>query len=362
MEGIRSNTSSQKCKPKELNNYATLTVLNNMYKHLETPKSYARILFVDFSSVFNTIQPHFLVRKLINMSVNPCLIKWISDFLTNRTQSVRIKSCQSSTVTINTGAPQGCVLSPLLFIIYTNDCVAKNSCCSIVKFADDAALVALLNDSHEDGYRSEIKNLTHWCQENYLQINVKKTKEMIIDLRNRETSLEPVHVNDNSVEIVSEYKYLGTVIDNKLNWNKNTENVYKKCQQRLHFLRKLRCFDVDVKLLKMFYSSFVQSILSFCMQCWYNSLNLQNKNKLIKIVNVSSKIVGTILEHPASINEEKTLSHVQKIISDSSHVLFNEYVLLPSGRRYKVPLLKSNRSKKSFVPFSISILNSLVIK
>ena len=333
-------------------------MLNSVYKHLETPKSYARILFVDFSSAFNTIQPHLLLRKFMNMNVNPSLIKWISDFLTNRTQSVRIKSCQSSTVTINTGAPQGCVLSPLLFILYTNDCVAKDSCCSLVKFADDAALVALLKDSHDDGYRSEIKNLSHWCKDNYLLINVKKTKEIIIDFRNRETSVKPVYVNDTAVEIVSEYKYLGTIIDDRLNWNKNTENVYKKCQQRLHFLRKLRSFDVDIKLLKLFYISFVQSVWSFGLQCWYNSLSLQNKYKMIKIVNVSSKIVGTILDHPDSINEEKSLLHAQKIISDPTHVLCNEYTLLPSVRRFKVPCFKSNRAKKSFIPFSISLLNA----
>ena len=338
---------------------ATLCVLNSLYKHLETPKSYARIMFVDFSSAFNTIQPHLLVRKLIDMNVNASLINWISNFLTNRTQSVRINSHHSSTATISTGAPQGCVLSPLLFIIYTNDCVAKDSCCSLVKFADDAALVALLQGSNEDGYRSEIQNLSHWCQDNYLQINVKKTKEIIIDFRNRESSVKPVYVNDTAVEIVSEYKYLGTIIDDKLNWNINTENVYKKCQQRLHFLRKLRSFGVDVKLLKLFYTSFVQSVWSFGMQCWYNSLSLQNKNKIIKIVNISSKIVGTILDHPDYVNEKKSLSHAQKIICDSTHILCNEYTLLPSGRRYKVPCFKSNRSKKSFIPYTISLLNDV---
>lgn len=269
---------------------------------------------------------------------------------------MRVNDNHSSTVTINTGAPQGCVLSPVLFIIYTNDCVAQDPSCSMVKFADDAALVALLKDS-EVGYRQDISTLSDWCRDNFLQINVNKTKEVIVDFRTKKNPLLPVYIDDCVVENVSEYKYLGTVIDNKLNWNSNTEQVYKKCLQRLYFLRKLRSFDVDVKILYLFYTCFVQSVLTFGMQCWYGSLSLQNRNKLFKIIHLSSKIVGTILKPLPEIYETKVLSLAHKIISNPDHILHSEYSLLPSGRRYLVPILKTNRAKKSFLPSSISLLN-----
>ena len=79
--------------------------------------------------------------------------------------------------------------------------------------------------------------LTSWCTESYLQFNVKKTKEIVIDLRrNRNPPPPPLTVNGETVECVTTYKYLGVITGEKLNWNENTVSVYKKCRQRLHFM------------------------------------------------------------------------------------------------------------------------------
>lgn len=101
---------------------ATVTVLNLILKHLEGSKNHARLLFVDFSPAFNTIQPHLLVEKLLHQfQLEANLVGWILDFLTNRSQRVRVNSHLSDLAHTSTGSPQGCVLSPLLYILYTND-------------------------------------------------------------------------------------------------------------------------------------------------------------------------------------------------------------------------------------------------
>ena len=83
---------------------------------------------MDFSSAFNlNIQPHVLFGKLRGMNVNPDLILWINDFLTNISQRVRLMQSVSETVHTNTGAPQGCVLSPVLFTLYTSDLRCSNA-------------------------------------------------------------------------------------------------------------------------------------------------------------------------------------------------------------------------------------------
>lgn len=111
---------------------ATTALLNGIYKHLETPASYVHILLADFLSVCNTIQTHILVQKLSNMDVIPSLAQWKLDFLTDRQQYVRVGHNQSETIVTN--VPQGGVLSPLLFILYTNDCVTHHSNCTLIKF------------------------------------------------------------------------------------------------------------------------------------------------------------------------------------------------------------------------------------
>lgn len=127
---------------------ALLSLINSTHKHLEHAQSLVKIVFIDFSSAFNTIQPHLLVRKLLHLGVNPQMILWIYDFLTDRSQKVRFNSCISSSKMINTGAPQGCVLSPILYTLYTNNCQASSPAHTYFKYADDTALVGFFKVGH----------------------------------------------------------------------------------------------------------------------------------------------------------------------------------------------------------------------
>ena len=98
-----------------------LTLVYYINEHLDKPCSYARTLFVDFSSAFNTIQPHLLTVKLNRMCINPHISLWINSFLTDRIQRVLFLNSFSDQTHTNTGAPQGCVLSPVLFSLYSSD-------------------------------------------------------------------------------------------------------------------------------------------------------------------------------------------------------------------------------------------------
>ncbi len=90
--------------------------LHYVLQHLDRPGNYVRILFVDFSSAFNTIIPNRVLPKLTPLSVPTSVCQWINSFLTDRQQLERLGKFSSSTRTISTGAPQGCVLSPFAFL------------------------------------------------------------------------------------------------------------------------------------------------------------------------------------------------------------------------------------------------------
>ena len=94
------------------------------------------MLFIDYSSAFNTIVPSKLITKRRSLGLNTSLCKWILDFLTGGPQVVMVGNNTSYTLTLNTEAPQGCVLSPLLYSLFTHDCVAKHDSNTIIKFAD----------------------------------------------------------------------------------------------------------------------------------------------------------------------------------------------------------------------------------
>ncbi len=84
---------------------------------------------------------------------------------------------------------------------------------------------------------------------------------------------------------------------------------------------------------------------------------MKKKNVLNRTVNVCGKVVG---ERQASMNElyeKRTVRKAQEIAKDSSHVLAHNFELLPSGRRYRVPKVRLVRTRESFIPMSISLLN-----
>ena len=120
---------------------ATATLFNFLSKHLEGNITHIILLFADFSLAFNTIQLLILYHNLVSFfSLDLGMLKWLTDFLIGRPQSVRVNSVLSRKKMTSAGSPQGCVLYPLLFILYTNDCRSHHTDRHFLKFADDTVL------------------------------------------------------------------------------------------------------------------------------------------------------------------------------------------------------------------------------
>ncbi|KAK3574870.1 hypothetical protein QTP86_018337 [Hemibagrus guttatus] len=174
----------------------------------------------------STIISQQLIEKLSLLGTNTSLCNWILDFLTGRPQSVRIGNSISSTTTLSTGAPQGCVLIPLLFTLLTHDCAAMH------KFADDTTVVDLIRKNNESAYREEVKRLTAWCTANNLSLNVEKTKAMVVDFRRAQSDHSRLNIDGSNVEIIKSTRFLGVHLVEDLTWSLNTSSITKKAQQR----------------------------------------------------------------------------------------------------------------------------------
>ncbi|KAI4875880.1 hypothetical protein NFI96_009457 [Prochilodus magdalenae] len=142
---------------------AVIYHLHRALSHLEKPGSTVRITFFDFSSAFNTIQPGLLKDKLEHVGVESHLSNWILAYLTNRPQYVRAGDCVSDKVVNSTGAPQGTVLAPFLFTLYTADFMYSSPICHLQKFSDDSAIVGLITNEEDSEYRELIQDSVDWC-------------------------------------------------------------------------------------------------------------------------------------------------------------------------------------------------------
>ena len=109
----------------------------------------------------------------------------------------------------------------------------------------------------------------------FLQLNVSKTKEMCIDFRRCSPVPQNSVVQGRQGDLVTSYKYVGTAFDSKhkLNVNCEKKGLCKKGQQRLFCLRRLAKFEIDKSLIRMFYYSLIESVISLSIIYWYRNLN-----------------------------------------------------------------------------------------
>ncbi|KAK7921775.1 hypothetical protein WMY93_008677 [Mugilogobius chulae] len=338
---------------------AIATVLHTLLEHLEHKNTYARLLFVDYSSAFNTIRPYKLRPKLHQLGLNTTLCNWIVDFLTNRTQSVRVGKNISSTLVVNTGAPQGCVLSPLLYTLYTHDCLASSASNLIVKFADDTTVLGLITNNDEANYRREVQHLESWCHNNNLVLNTKKTKEIVVDFRRRgHTDHQPLFIGKDVVERVQSFKFLGVTVTEDLSWGDHISKAVGKAQQRLYYLRKLKSAHISRPLMVNFYNCAISSVLTYGFLVWFSSCSKADQQALQRVVKAAGRIIGTTLPGISTIFSTRCLRRVHNILRDQHHPAHHLFHLLPSGRRYRSIQARTSRLANSLYPQAVRLLNS----
>ena len=169
---------------------------------------------------------------------------------------------------------------------------------------------------------------------------------------------EPILINNQEVEILKSFKNLGTVLDERLSFCEHVDYVYKRAQQRLFLLRKLKSFDVRQHILQLFYRCLIESVLSFNVITWYGNVSGKNKVKLARVVNTASKLIGNDQKQLPSIYKDALKRKSTQILYDPAHRLNQAFQKLPPVRRLKVSFAKMNIFKNSFVSSAILILNA----
>ncbi|XP_024147182.1 uncharacterized protein LOC112158182 [Oryzias melastigma] len=230
------------------------------------------------------------------------------------------------------------------------------------KFSDDTAIVACIKGGEEGEYRGLVQDFVEWTERNCLHLNITKTKEMVLDFRRAPTAtpLQPIDIRGEVVEVVDSYKYLGVVLDNKLNWSANMNSVYKKGQSRMYFLRRLASFNVCPKLLFIFWQAVVSSALLYAVVCWGGSASGKDMKRLNRLTRKAGKVVGQSLESVESVVERRMLVELKKILENTSHPLHPVFSAQRSSFSNRLRSLPSSteRYRRSFVPTAIRLYNT----
>ena len=224
--GFRNNKSTST---------AIFDVLHDVFQNWNS-RSLSSCIFIDYSKAFDTIDHSILLKKLKIYGLDMISLKLLNSYLSNRYQHININTVKSNYSKLHCGVPQGSILGPLLFIIYTNDIfleISENE--KIYMYADDTLLLNNGENENIAVHNSQIclNKIIKWCKLNRLTLNESKTKHQ---------SSQQIYVDDTSLGNVDTYDYLGFSIDKKLNMNSHKDKLVKKVGFKLYTLTLMRRF------------------------------------------------------------------------------------------------------------------------
>lgn len=342
---------------------AVLILLHLVLRHLDNnSRNYARVLFLDFASAFNTMVPDVLINKMLSLNIPKYLCLWTLNFLLDRLQYIKHSEGITTCKRINTGSPQGCVLSPILFVMYTNELTATHSSNILLKFADDTALIGRIEGDDASKFHDDISKTIRWCHDNQLHLNVTKTKEVVFDFRKDKETVDDVIINGKKIEKVCHYKYLGVYLDDKLSLALHAAEQKKKMTRRMYCVKRLRKIGVSRFLIQLAYNSFVGSVTNYCSQVFLPLLSNKDRRIFLSIPREAERMG---LAHVPSVQKkikERAIKTVQDIICDPEHYLHEDISsCLASGRtraRTRMIFCRTERFLKSMIPDALKTLSN----
>jgi hypothetical protein len=248
------------------------------------------MVFLDASKAFDRVWHAGLLYKLKQLGICESLVRWIQSYLSDRVQRVVINGHTSSWSPVHAGVPQGSILGPLLFLIYTND-IVENIVCDIYLYADDTSLLSINENPGTAAHNlnCDLQTLLKWSEKWFMSFNPTKTVSMQIYTKSKQNYTYPLIFNGVQIEEVDSHTHLGLTLSKNMSWKQHIKKVGGKANQCLGMLQHLK-YSLPGDCAKHLYNATILPIFDYC-DILYDNCHIADKQYLERIHLKAARIV-----------------------------------------------------------------------
>ena len=317
-------------KPEHSCELAALELVDRLHDYIDKNNDPFAI-FLDLSKAFDTLDHNILLQKLSFYGFDMTAIKLCESYLKNRQQYVVYDNSSSDIISLDTGVPQGSVLGPLLFIIYTNDLPTVSNKFIPIMYADDTTLVSVRQlfgsqNNIDQQISNELNLYDIWLKTNKLSLNVSKTKMMYF--KTPQKKLPPLNINlaGRDIETVKSFNFLGIVLDELLSWNEHVNHIASKLNRANGVLNKIKHFIPKMALINI-YHALIGSHINYGLLVWGSNnkriFKLQKRAiRLINCANYNTEALPLFIkDNILQINDIITLKELIFYYKISNHLV-----------------------------------------
>lgn len=356
--------------------FAIMNILHRAYKAIDN-KEKVGIIFLDLSKAFDMVDHELLLNKLETLGIRGLVYNWFKTYLIGREQYVQIGKKKSDKKYIINGVPQGSVLGPILYNIYINDFkdYIKND--NVTFFADDTAYIE--TDKNMTNLNLKINRnlelINQYFRDNKLLVNYSKTNYLLIgnNINKLNTNIFTNTHNNFSIVMGNEKitetsfcKYLGLIIDNKLNWKNHISMIIKKLNKFIPLFYIFRKF-MNIQMMVDIFQVMVKPTIIYCIEIFGAKATTEYKllqKKINKIIDIIYNENSTQFDYNSKIREYLNLEYIKKMkyCNLIHQVLYSNDIPLHIKKIYTGKLRIHNKSTRKKNNIYIDQINTTIFK
>lgn len=357
---------------------AVLQTCLEINKKLDEGK-YVISVFVDLKKAFDMVNHQILLEVLEELGVRGISLELMKNYITNRHVKMKVGDDISNMATPNSGVPQGSVLGPLLYLLYINNIRQVGLKAKYTIYADDTSLIYSGTSLQElqATVNEDLQLFHNWLSGNGLVLNVSKTVYMLFKQKNKKEIQPNIEINNSPIQRVSNTKYLGMVVDDKLSWENHVDLICGQINPMIGAIR--RCSKFTPHLVKTIYDSYILSKAVYNIPIWS-----QCAKKLTEKVSISlTRSLKALLKLPwdtrtknvyrmsqakplcamIKVTKCKLIYKIKKKLIKSNETVQTSGEVAPhflrSHNNYRLLRNRTNRIKNGFMNSAAILFNTL---